>query len=225
MRIVSLSDSHGLHHKMTSPIPDGDVLIHAGDISNVGEYVGIEDFANWFSSFPHKHKIVVAGNHDAGLQNFNRKAAEKCLTDRDIIYLRDSEYIIDGIKFYGSPWTPKFLSWSFMLYTEAEAKEVWSKIPDNINVLIAHGQPYWTHGILDFSQDDQIHVGCKELYKRITSLSNLKLFIGGHIHEGYGQEKMGNVTYINPSICNLKYEPINAPIVIEIDENKNVKLV
>ena len=36
MRIVCISDTHSLHDRMRHPLPKGDVLIHAGDISNRG---------------------------------------------------------------------------------------------------------------------------------------------------------------------------------------------
>jgi len=36
MKIVFISDTHGLHGDMLHPIPEGDVLIHAGDCTNMG---------------------------------------------------------------------------------------------------------------------------------------------------------------------------------------------
>ena len=31
------------------------------------------------------------------------------------IYLEDSGVEIDGVRFWGSPWTPTFMDWAFML--------------------------------------------------------------------------------------------------------------
>jgi hypothetical protein len=54
-----VSDTHGRIEKGEHPlvIPAGDVLIHAGDISNVGEPDKIEAFVRWIESQPHRHKV------------------------------------------------------------------------------------------------------------------------------------------------------------------------
>ncbi|HUA15718.1 MAG TPA: metallophosphoesterase [Verrucomicrobiae bacterium] len=62
MKIVLISDTHGLHNSI--PIPNGDVLIHAGDLSPSGTDREISDAARWLGSLPHRHKIAIAGNHD-----------------------------------------------------------------------------------------------------------------------------------------------------------------
>jgi predicted phosphohydrolase len=50
-------------HRMVE-VPDGDVFIHAGDITMAGEESIIKDFDDWLGTLPHKHKIVICGNHD-----------------------------------------------------------------------------------------------------------------------------------------------------------------
>ncbi len=68
VRIVCLSDTHGLHRKLT--LPPADILIHSGDFMVHGRSTDeIDDFNSWLGSLPHKHKIVVAGNHDLLLMN------------------------------------------------------------------------------------------------------------------------------------------------------------
>lgn len=37
MRVVCISDTHSQHNSMTNAIPDGDVLVHAGDFTNTGD--------------------------------------------------------------------------------------------------------------------------------------------------------------------------------------------
>ena len=49
-------------------IPDGDVLIHAGDFCSEGESVEARSFGEFFRSLPHRHKVVIAGNHDRCLE-------------------------------------------------------------------------------------------------------------------------------------------------------------
>lgn len=64
MRIVALADTHSLHNSMKYDIPNGDVFIHAGDFSRCGESKEIQEFNEFVGSLPHKHKLVIAGNHE-----------------------------------------------------------------------------------------------------------------------------------------------------------------
>src|SRR3712207_5545038 len=108
-RIVCISDTHNRNEQIT--VPEGDILIHAGDATFRGTIDEIERFNNWFAALPHRYKIFVAGNHDWLFQTDNRLV--RSLLNENIIYLQDSSTEIDGIKFYGSPWQPRFYDWAF----------------------------------------------------------------------------------------------------------------
>ena len=70
MKITFISDTHAKHNQVTSSLPGGDVLIHAGDISNKGYRTEIQDFIKWFSTIEnYTHKIFIAGNHDFSCQD------------------------------------------------------------------------------------------------------------------------------------------------------------
>lgn len=88
MTITTLSDTHGLHRRIKE-IPLADIIIHAGDISNIGEEHQVIDFLNWFSNLPHQYKIFIAGNHDFFFENESTKYIEKIIPS-NIIYLNDS---------------------------------------------------------------------------------------------------------------------------------------
>jgi len=60
--VVLLSDTHGRHRDVD--VPDGDLLIHAGDFTFFGNRDDAVDFNDWLGGLPHPHKVVVAGNHD-----------------------------------------------------------------------------------------------------------------------------------------------------------------
>ena len=50
-------------------IPDGDVLLHTGDFTykkskGLNQMEQVIQFNDWLGTLPHKHKIVIAGNHD-----------------------------------------------------------------------------------------------------------------------------------------------------------------
>lgn len=62
MRIVCISDTHNCNEQIA--VPDGDILIHAGDSLTNGTVQEFESFIGWFSSLPHIHKLLIAGNHD-----------------------------------------------------------------------------------------------------------------------------------------------------------------
>ncbi len=72
MRLVCISDTHEKHEEL-GELPAGDVLIHAGDATLMGEEGRIREFIVWFAKQPHKHKILVPGNHDFYFEKMNRE--------------------------------------------------------------------------------------------------------------------------------------------------------
>lgn len=211
-RIVLLSDTHNCNQEIS--VPDGDILIHAGDATNRGEQTEVEDFLVWFSQLPHKYKIFVAGNHDWLYETQNRFA--RILTAKfNIKYLEDSLTEIEGLKIYGSPWQPRFFDWAFNLNRGAELAEKWKLIPHDIDVLITHGPPF---GILDVTPRGDL-AGCEELRKRVEEIAQfgrLKLHVFGHIHFGYGETEKFGVRFVNASNCDEDYLPANSPIVVDL---------
>ncbi len=85
------------------------------------------------------------------------------------------------------------------------------RIPDDIDVLITHGPPY---RILDKVISGE-RVGCVDLKQAVERIKP-KLHIFGHIHESYGILEKEGTTYVNASLCNFNYRPINPPIVVDL---------
>lgn len=208
--IVCLSDTHNRNEQIA--VPDGDILIHAGDATGRGTIGEIVLFNEWFVGLPHRHKIFVAGNHDWLFETSNRFA--QTLLDSSIHYLQDSFVEIKKLKIYGSPWQPRFFDWAFNLTRGAELAEKWRSIPDDTEVLITHGPPF---GILDeVSRPYWIeNTGCEELRKRVEQIRP-RLHVFGHIHCGYGRAENFGVQFVNASNCDESYEPVNPPIVINL---------
>jgi hypothetical protein len=98
MRLVIASDTHSLHD--TVAVPDGDVFIHAGDLTNVGDLAEIREVGKCW------HKIVIAGNHDFGFEREPPLAQKLIGADDGICYLQDSAIDIEGVRFWGSPFWP-----------------------------------------------------------------------------------------------------------------------
>lgn len=208
MRVVCISDTHRQHDRIF--IPDSDVLIVAGDISNRGSLYEVELFHEFVNRLPHTHKILVAGNHDWAFQDAPNHLVVEALK-ADVTYLQDSGCEIDGIKFWGSPWQPEFFNWAFNLPIGQALADKWALIPDDTDVLITHGPP---HGILDFTQRGE-SVGCEQLRKAVDRIKP-KFHVFGHIHHSYGVYKGESTTFINASICTERYEPDNYAITFDI---------
>lgn len=206
IKVIAISDTHTKHNKLN--IPEGDILIHAGDFSSKGHIDDLIKFNTWLGTLPHQHKIIIAGNHDFCFQN-QPEVSKELLTNGK--YLQDQLIELLGLKIYGSPWQPWFFDWAFNLKRGQEIKAKWDLIPKNTDILITHGPPM---GILDKTARGKL-VGCEELLKTVMEI-NPKYHIFGHIHEDYGILKMDKTTFINASNCNLAYQAINKPIVIDI---------
>lgn len=211
-RIVAISDTHSRHEKMP-PLPDGDILIHAGDATVSGSFDEIIEINRWFGTLPHKHKILVAGNHD-WLFEKSPDMARALMTNA--IYLQDETVVLEGLKIFGAPWQPRFFDWAFNVTRGVPIARKWALIPTDTDILITHGPP---HGILDGVIDrwtgESAAVGCEELLPVIQRIQP-RLHIFGHIHAGYGQVKIDRTQFVNASICNEAYSPIHLPIVIDL---------
>ena len=210
MKLVFISDTHNLHKKIS--VPDGDFIIHCGDVSLRGTYDEIVSFADWFSSLPHKHKIMIPGNHDFLFERDLEKG-KNIIESRNIHLLIDSLVEIEGIKFWGSPITPWFYNWAFNRYRGSSIEEHWNKIPENVDVLITHGPPAYIEKGLSLVVEGE-DVGCQDLYNTIKKRVKPKISSFGHIHEGYGTHHDGETLFVNCSILNRDYVPTNRPIEV-----------
>lgn len=214
MRIVALSDTHAHHGRVT--VPDGDVFVFAGDLMTCGRrWEEVVSFGQWFSSQPHQHKILVAGNHDRLFES----RLGVCLSEfSNVTYLQDSRTEIEGVKFWGSPYQPEFYNWAFNVRRGQAIKKHWDLIPQDTDVLITHGPPY---GILDQmapgGQWGTDHLGCEELSKQFARISP-RVHIFGHIHGSYGVYKDG-ISFYNVAICDEEYRPVNPVTVIDYEHN------
>lgn len=207
MRLILVSDTHGRHRHFTTP--PGDILIHAGDIMTDGYRLAeVEDFNAWLGEQPQPIKIVVAGNHDRA---FEATTATRALLT-NTIYLENSGVIIDGVKFWGSPAQPEFCNWAFNYRRGAHIDRIWQQIPDDTDVLITHGPPF---GVRDWTKHGRPGIGCADL-KRTVQRVKPKLHVFGHIHGGYGEFDDGATHFVNASLLNEAYMPVNQPIVVEI---------
>lgn len=233
MKIVCISDTH-LEIKGDLKLPDGDVLIHAGDHTHNGTKSQLNDAAKWLGQYRTQFERVftVAGNHDFIAQD-EPGFANIAFARHGVKYLEDQGVWYNDVYFYGSPWQPYFFQWAFNFPEKdggIHAKRVWDYIPARTNVLITHGPPL---GILDKTKGGwDTRVGCPHLLDRIGKLKHLKLHVFGHIHEQNGELNMRfsedgkalpnwstagfdgslptrDITFVNAAICDrANYDPV-----------------
>ncbi len=189
--ILHLSDTHMVHDKLNLNLTGIDLVVHSGDATNgrvPTEYANeFLKFIDWFASLPVENKIFSPGNHDRFCYESRILAKEMC-KERGIIYLEDEEVVIEGIKFYATPWMPKFRNWAYMK-KEEDLVLPYSAIPDDTQVLITHGPPL---GVLDIASDKNgvICIGSSALAERIKALPNLKVHMFGHVHSFYTEDQV-----------------------------------
>jgi Icc-related predicted phosphoesterase len=207
VRVVCISDTHSMHRKLT--VPDGDLLLHAGDITSRGELSTLRDFDAWLSELPHADKAVIAGNHDFCFENHLETEVRACLSHAT--YLEDASCEVRNFEIYGTPWQPWFYDWAFNVASEDERREIWSRIPGDTDILLVHGPP---HRCGDRTAGGE-YPGCKALRARSEEIAP-RLVVAGHIHEDYGHFRIGDTQVLNASSSTLGYRPVNPPIVIDI---------
>jgi Icc-related predicted phosphoesterase len=205
MRIVAVADTHTYQDDL-GEIPAGDVFVHAGDLCQGGRLEELFIVAHWLQRLPHRHKIVIAGNHD---WCFAREMFAAIQTlGKGIVYLQDTDITIDGVKFWGSPWQPEFRNWAFNLPRGQPLASKWALIPSDTQVLITHGPPA---GIGDRGGLTE-RLGCADLLTAVRRIQP-RLHLFGHIHQDGGFWQQGNTAFANVT-C---WECERGPTVIDYD--------
>ncbi|MFT3697336.1 MAG: metallophosphatase domain-containing protein [Kofleriaceae bacterium] len=208
MKLVAVADTHLFHDDFV--IPEGDTFIHAGDLCRRGTLDELAIACAWIRGLPHTNKVVVAGNHDWAFVRTPNEA-RSMLRDAGAIYLEDSGAVIDGLRFWGSPWQPAYNDWAFNLPRGAALAGKWSLIPDGIDVLVTHCPPA---GIGDDTEMAG-RQGCADLLARVKTVKpRLQLF--GHIHNDGGAWTIGGTRFANVT----SWECQRAPTVIEIAHDR-----
>lgn len=182
-RLWHISDTHSYERLLTVP-ENIDIVVFSGDESNYYDVYKNEpealNFLHWFGNLPIKHKIMIAGNHSAYIFKMKTKFKEWC-DHYGIIYLENESVEIEGIKFWGSPYSPTFGSWYFMK-DRGKIDNIWKEIPEDTNVVIVHTPP---KGILDLSYNRENtleYCGCNALRRHILGRVKPKYCLFGHIH-------------------------------------------
>ncbi|KAL1846928.1 hypothetical protein Plec18170_008896 [Paecilomyces lecythidis] len=209
-RIVCVSDTHGYAPSEAGfRLPKGDILIHAGDLTNHGSMPELQKTIDWISNADYEVKIIVAGNHDITLdpefyaqhgpkfhkQNLQdpHKCIELITTSSSIVFLNHSATTIrltkpDGPRtiftVFGSPYSRFKGDWAFG-YEPEGARELWQQIPIATDIVVTHVPPKLPNS----HHGDRVALGCEELYERLKKIRPM-LAISGHVHEGRGYHRI-----------------------------------
>jgi Icc-related predicted phosphoesterase len=215
MRVVCISDTH--LNFLAADVPDGDILIHAGDGTSRGTEPEVERLAGFFSILGARfdYMVFVPGNHDFGFQS-NEFRCRALLEAVGVDVLIHESRTLGPFQVFGSPWTPWFHDWAFNMPREGAstfAKDKWQSISDGTDIVITHGPPC---GVLDATARGE-SVGCPELYHRVRKVKP-KLHVFGHIHESAGVRQEDGTTFVNAACLDLSYKPYtHKPFVIDLE--------
>ncbi len=206
LRLVLLSDTHQLESEI-SQVPDGDILIHAGDFSFFSKSLkAILDFSHWLGELPHRC-VVVPGNHEFFLES---DPTRRSLISNATVLINEG-IEIQGLRIWGSPVTPLY-GGAFGLSSSEDRRRLYAQIPEDIDVLVTHGPPY---GILDSSPDSGMHSGCRELFDVVMRVRP-KLHVFGHVHGAHGIFQTDQTTFVNAAMLGVDGDLEDSPIVLRM---------
>ena len=229
IKICCVSDTHGLHRKMKHMIPECDILIHAGDYTNRGEKEQVDDFFKWLNEQTQcTNKVIIEGNHDlhtetrfdseTGANKWFEELIDKHNINKpegSITRLYNSSVQLYGLNIWGSPITPDFYPehWAHNCARGTKIKAVWDEIPLDTDIVVTHGPVYAKLDWVPYRGGE--YVGCAELDYKLQEVKPI-LHVCGHIHCGAGIEQTIDTIYVNASICNEQYKPVNEPHTIDL---------
>lgn len=231
LKICAMSDLHGVLYPIEEIEPH-EVTLICGDISPLKIQANhkkarqwfLKEFKPWCESLPSKKVYFIAGNHDIMLFNDPDFMYTNFSLSNKVTYLNSSGDVysaVDGetYKIYGTPWCKQFGNWAFMTNDE-ELRKIYSSIPDNLDILLTHDQPYGYGDILleEMIWNTKEHIGNKELYEAVLRTQPNYMFVG-HLHStDHECVQIQKTKRYNVSIMSERYEPIYFPRYLEIDK-------
>jgi len=213
-RVMIISDTHE-HSFDGTTMPQADILIHAGDLSNFGELDAFKDSVNMIGTIEAELKWVTAGNHDISLDKTHRvenmseeeyskyhETALQIMTgplakEAGITYLEEGVHTFtlnNGAKFtvYASPYTPGSGGWAFQYGALKDRFNDANHTAPNRTSIATNPIPSGTDIVMThgpphsiLDQVDNENLGCSNLLHAISRVRPI-MHCFGHIHEGHG---------------------------------------
>ncbi|GKZ90377.1 hypothetical protein AnigIFM63604_010116 [Aspergillus niger] len=245
-RFVCVSDTHAYTPSEAGfKLPAGDVLIHAGDLTNHGSAAELRKTMSWIATADFEVKIIICGNHDITLDpgfyaehgsSFHGQHLEdtqKCLeivtqASPSIVYLRHQSALIrltrpNGpktiFKVFGSPYSQSSGTWAYG-YESSNAGALWNSIPLDTDITVTHTPP---NSHCD-SRVEGISVGCTALRGALSKVRP-SLAICGHVHESRGSERVRWYTSQASSSQTVDVQGHKDPVILPPPGSKKQSLV
>ncbi|MFA5599139.1 MAG: metallophosphatase domain-containing protein [Phenylobacterium sp.] len=212
MKIVFISD---LHSQLDFKVPPCDVLCICGDITY--HYTAVRQlewinstFKLWMEKVSAKYIVIIPGNHDAAFKHLENSRIANIPWN----LLINQTIEIDGVKFWGSPYTPYFARIAFE-ETEDGLRKIYEAIPKDTDIILSHGPPF---GIGDLNFHNE-HCGSDALYDAVMKIKP-KIVAYGHIHQDHGIRERDGIKFINCSLLDDDYRMVFEPIVIDFEKEE-----
>ena len=180
-------------------------------------------FKPWAEELPCNKVLFIAGNHEVGMVGHEDLYEELFPLDNKVSFLFHKEYTyisLDGKKYriFGTPYCKVFGRWAYMC-SDKELTELYSDIPENLDILMCHDQPY-NYGDILLQKDclwaNGEHIGNIPLTEAIEK-KQPRIECNGHLHSCSHKEiKIGNTSHYNVSIKDEKYQVVYKPLYLEI---------
>lgn len=213
MRLVATSDTHKVVD--INFIPDGDVFVHGGDLCQTGYPSDFERQVEWLAALPHKTKLYVPGNHDFHMQVYPGPALQQLRAAGVwVIGLPGNEqYAVhklpNGMTLLGLPYVTNLPRWAFNT-TEYHIADMLSRMGKH-DIIVSHCP---VKRVMDSPAPGK-NVGL-DVYRSYLRGTRPKHWIFGHIHEGYGTEKVYDTMCYNVAMCDRNQQHVNPPMVIDL---------
>eukprot|EP01006_Ploeotia_vitrea_P062803 TRINITY_DN84440_c0_g1_i1.p1 TRINITY_DN84440_c0_g1~~TRINITY_DN84440_c0_g1_i1.p1 ORF type:complete len:400 (+),score=64.04 TRINITY_DN84440_c0_g1_i1:41-1240(+) len=203
LKIVHISDTHNDLRKFAPLVANGDVLVHSGDFTDNGTEKEVKEFASVLASMPHKHKIVICGNHEMRMDKQHPGVIEQMLqggqgASSGIIYLQDTSCVVGGVKFYGTPWN-NISGHGWGIADQAKRQQMFNLIHRDTDVLITHQPPYEIR--------DQVVIGFNKsrwgdpFLRHFVENEKVSVHLFGHVHEEPGVTSHAGKVFVNGAMA------------------------
>lgn len=226
MKLVVTSDTHF----PTDPnrIPDGDVFIHCGDLMYSGYVDEWQSRVDWLAALPHKTKLLVPGNHDFHIQNYEGIARAELRRQAKVrvVLLEDGlTKLPNGMMMRGIQYVTGLKGWAYCVaeeWLEDKFRSITQHDYGNANIIVSHAPVY---GTLDACMPErtafyaQEHVGGLAMHRWFNGLETKPShWFCGHIHESYGRVVNEGCEFFNVAMCDRAYNQSNEPVVIDLED-------
>jgi len=198
VRIVVISDTHERHRDVA--VPPGDVLLHCGDIFMSSSLTSLRrgrgvlrDFDSWLATTPCRERVVVGGNHDEALARLSG-GDQSILSSATLLHDSSITLPAAGLKIYGNS------------YSEGHShNRAWQA-----------DAPIVSPGACAGADIVMSHHDARPLKEAVLATSRPRLWASGHCHDKHGTFTKDGTLFVNASIHDHRYMPVQPPIVVDM---------